>query len=174
MMTTKARLGVLVIALILFVWTLYNQTYEVSAMVALGMVLLIAGYYRDGTVVLAARAYKAQNYSRAEQLLKEVKNPDRLRKKRRGYYEFLYGNIELKRQNLAEAERHFQIASKFSLGTENDKALVLVQLANLNLAKKDYARVRAYTDKARSLKTTSRVKGIIDKIDIELQKHDGK
>lgn len=170
MLTARARFAVIAIALIFLSWTVYEQVYELSALVGFGIIYLIYGYYKEGTVVLAAKAYHNQDLKKAEELLREIKNPDRLKKSRRGYYEFIYGNIELKRENFSEAERHFQIASRFPLKNENEKALVLTQLANLNLRKKQFNKAQAYIDIARELKVSFRVKGIIEKIEQEIHK----
>ena len=171
-MTTRARIAVLAIAVILLGWTLYEKVYEISALVVLCIVLVIRAHFKDGTVVLAAKAFQNKDYQKAEGLLKEIKNPDYLRKARRGYYEFIYGNLELQRENYADAETHFQIASRFPLGSENDKGLVLVHLANLNLRKKEYIRAQAYVDRAKELKISSRVQSIIEKIETELRKQE--
>ncbi|HYK77120.1 MAG TPA: hypothetical protein VEV16_09090 [Daejeonella sp.] len=169
MLTKKARLLVIGIAIILLGWTIYQQVYEISAVVVIGISMLIWGYFREGTVVMAAREFHDRNYDRAEELLKEIENPDKLSRRRRGFYEFIYGNLELNRNNYEEAEHHFQIASKFPLRNQNDKAIVLVHLANLNLRKKDYERANAYIEKAKTLKITSRVKSIIQKIEDEIK-----
>jgi outer membrane protein assembly factor BamD (BamD/ComL family) len=58
--------------------------------------------------------------------------------------------VELHRHNYAEAEKHFQIASNFPLRNQNDKAIVLVHLANLNLRKKDHERASAYVKRAKT------------------------
>lgn len=170
MLTRKARIIVIFIGVILFAWTLYSQVYEISAVIAVGIGALIYGYFREGTVVMAAREFHNKNYDRAEELLKEIADPDRLKKRRRGFYEFIYGNIELHRKNYEEAERHFQIASRFPLRTQNDKAIVLVHLANLNLRKQNIVRSRAYVEHAKTLKITSRVQNIIKKIESEIEK----
>lgn len=170
MLTKKARLWVIGIALILLAWTISQQVYEITAVLGLGIALLVWGYFREGTVVMAAREFHAKNYDGAEELLKEIEDPDRLGRHRRGFYEFIYGNVELHRHNYEEAEKHFQIASKFPLRNQNDKAIVLVHLANLNLRKKDHARAKAYVEKARTFKITTRVKDIILKIESEINK----
>jgi hypothetical protein len=170
MLTVQARIAIIAIALLLLGWTVYVQVYELSALTAFGILFVIYGYFKEGTVVLAAKAYHNQDLFKTEKLLNQIKNPDRLKKSRRGYYEFMYGNIELKRQNLLEAERHFQIASRFPLKNENEKALVLTQLANLNLGKKEFAKAGAYLDIAKELKSSARVKDIIEKIHKEIQK----
>ncbi|WP_423149115.1 hypothetical protein [Rubrolithibacter danxiaensis] len=170
MLNLKARLAVICVAIILAGWAVYQQAFEISAIAGLGVVLLIWGYFKQGTVVLAARAFQQKDYSKTEKLLREIKDPDYLSKNRRGFYEFMFGNIELQRDNFEEAERHFQIASRFPLRNQNDKGIVLVQLANLNLRKKDYIKVKGYIEAARSLKISSRVQNIIQKIEKEIPK----
>ncbi|WP_083257236.1 tetratricopeptide repeat protein [Arcticibacter eurypsychrophilus] len=170
MITNKVRFILIALAVVLLAWTITKQEYQASALVALGILLLIISYLRDGTVVLAARSFQRNDYDKTEKLLQEIKYPERLRAKRRGYYEFIYGNIELKRLNYEEAERHFQIASRFPLRNGNDKAYVMVHLANLSLRKHESDRAEAYLVKARELKTSSRVKDIILKIEKEIQK----
>lgn len=168
-MTRKARLLVFVVALILLLWTIYEQAYQVSSIVGLCLILLIWSHFKQGTVMLAAKVFHEKDYEKAEELLKEVKDPDRLSRKRRGFYEFMYGNIELQRENYEASEHHFQIASRFPLRNENDKAIVLVHLANLNLRKQNYEKVRAYTEKAKELKISARIENIIQKIEQELK-----
>lgn len=169
-MTSKARYSIAVISIILFIWVTYLQVYEISALVGLGLAYQVWAYFRQGTVALAARAYQKKDYTSAEKLLKEIKNPDRLAKSRRGYYEFIQGNIQLQKGNQLEAETHFQIASRFPLRNENDKGIVLVQLANLNLQKKEFLKAGAYLDVAKDLKLSSRVQSIVQKIEYEIQK----
>ncbi|WP_207422731.1 hypothetical protein [Desertivirga brevis] len=170
MMTTKARVLVIAVALLLLAWTLYEKTYEVSALVGLGIGYLVWSHFRQGTVALAAKAYHNKDFAKAEELLKEVRNPDMLARNRRGYYEFILGNITLQKEHFQEAETHFQIASRFPLRNENDKGIVLVQLANLNLRKHEFEKAQAYLDVAKELKISSRVQGIVDRIENEIRK----
>lgn len=171
MIRARVRFAILIVALLVLGYTLFKGEYEVASLIGLGIVLLIRGYYRDGTVFLAAKAFRNKDYDQAEQLLKEVPNPDRLRRARRGYYEFILANIELHRGNDEEAEKHFQIASRFPLSSSNDKALILLQLANLNLKKRQFDRVRAYVDKAKTLKISPRVENIIEKLEKEIERY---
>jgi len=168
MLTKKARLWVIGIAVLLLIWTVYEQVYEVTAATVLMIGFLIWGYFKEGTVVMAAREFHAKNYEEAEILLKEIEDPDRLGRHRRGFYEFIYGNLELYKHNYEEAEKHFQIASLFPLRNQNDKAIVLVHLANINLRKKDKEKAKAYVEKAKTFKISARVKNIIEKIESEI------
>lgn len=171
MLTRTARLVILAVAIILLGWTIYEQVYEISWAIVFGIAYLIWGYFKQATVVLAAKEYHNKNYEKAEKLLKEVPDPDRLARKRRGFYEFIYGNIELQKSNYEEAEKHFQIATKFPLSNNRDKAFVHVHLANLNLRKKDFDRAQAYLEKAKTFDTSSRTQSIIKNIEIEIKKN---
>lgn len=170
MFTKRARFWVIGVAVFLLGWTISQQVYEITAIIGIGIALLVWGYFREGTVVMAAREFHAKNYDGAEELLKEIEDPDKLGRHRRGFYEFIYGNVELHRQNYEQAEKHFQIATNFPLRNQNDKAIVLVHLANLNLRKKEFERASAYVERAKSYKITSRVKKIIEKIESEINK----
>jgi tetratricopeptide (TPR) repeat protein len=167
-MTSKVRLSVILVAIILLGWTIYERVYEISAIVALFIVLLIWSHYKQGSVMLAAKAFHQKDYNKTERLLKEVADPNRLSKTRRGFYEFIYGNIELQRNNYEGAEYHFQIASRFPLRNQNDKGIILVQLANLNLRKHDYEKAKAYINKAKTLRLSARVENIVQKIEKEI------
>jgi len=169
-MTQRARLIVIVFGVFLLIWTLFQQAYEVSALVLLGILMLVWSYFRQGTVMLAAKAFQQKDFQKAEALLREIKDPDYLSKNRRGFYEFIYGNVELHKNNYEEAERHFQIASRFPLRNENDKGIILIQLANLNLRKKEFEKAKAYVEKAKTLKISARVQNIIEKIEKEISK----
>jgi tetratricopeptide (TPR) repeat protein len=168
-MTRKARLLTVAIAVVLLGWTIYQRVYEVSAIVALCIILLIWSHFKQGTVMLAAKAFHHKDYDKAENLLKEIKDPDSLSSKRRGFYEFIYGNIELQKNNFESSEYHFQIASRFALRNENDKGIVLAQLANLNLRKHEFEKAKAYIDKAKTLRISARVQSIIQKIEQEIK-----
>jgi len=93
-----------------------------------------------------------------------------LSKERRGFYEFMRANIALKRDDFEAAEHHFQIASRYPLGGKNDKAYVLIHLANLALRKRDAQKALVYTEKAKELATSSRALEIIKNIEKEAKK----
>lgn len=170
MMTSRVLGIVLIVACILMLWAFYEGTYQVGAMVLGGIGYLIWSHYREGTVFMATQAFQRQDYERTRVLLDDIKRPEWLRKGRRNYYEFMQGNLALKAEDYASAERHFQIASCLPFRRPNDKAIILINLANINLRKQDYDRVQAYIEVARKLDVTSRVAQIINKIENEIPK----
>lgn len=169
-MTTRARIFVIMAALALMFWAFYARAFQIGVMVAGLIGYLIWSHYREGTVFLATQAFQNQDFEKAKALLDDIKKPELLRKRRRNYYEFMSGNLALKAEDYAAAERHFQIASRLPFRRPNDKAIILVNLANINLRKKDYERVQAYVDVARKLEVTSRVAHIINRIENEIPK----
>jgi tetratricopeptide (TPR) repeat protein len=144
----------------------YNQE-QLAALAALFFAFVLWSHFKQSSILLASKYYHKGDFQNASRVLKEVPNPDRLAKNRRGYYEFMQGNIALKDEAYEEAERHFQIASRFPLGGKNDKAFVLIHLANLALRKKDKERVLAYLTNARALAVTPKAHEIINKIEKE-------
>ena len=171
MMTSRLRALVLVVSFIFLAWTVYAEVYQLAAMVIGFMGYLTWSHYREGTVFIATQAFQKKDFEKAKYLLTDIKKPELLRKGRRNYYEFMMGNLALKAEEYEEAERHFQIASRLPFRRPNDKAIILVNLANINLRKKEYERVRAYLEVARKLEVTSRVAHIIDKIENEIPKN---
>lgn len=171
-MTTKVRVIVLSLALLLLVYAIYTQVYQSAVLILGGMAYLVWSHYREGTVFLATQAFQQQEFEKASRLLADIKKPEYLRKGRRNYYEFMSGNMALKAGEYDTAERHFQIASRLPFRRPNDKAIILVNLANINLRKHDYERVRAYVAIARKLEVTSRIAQIINKIENEIPKNE--
>lgn len=147
--------------------SLYYNQYQLAAIAGFLFAFILWSHFKHSSVLLASKHFKDADYDRAEKILDEVENPDRLAKNRRGYYEFMRANIALQREDFEKAEYHFQIASRFPLGGKNDKAFVMIHLANLSLRKKDADRAKTYIERAKELATTSRAKEIIKIIEKE-------
>jgi len=170
-MNTRRRFIIIAIAAIAIAYCLVYGYYNVTIYL-LGIVgYVVWSQYREGTVFLATQAFHNQDYEKTKKLLAEIKNPDHLRKGRRNFYEFMQGNIALKDGKIDEAEVHFQLASRLPWKRDNEKAMVLINLANINLRKKAYERVNAYVELSEKLKLTERQKDILNKIKYEVKKY---
>ncbi|MCI0921238.1 hypothetical protein [Sphingobacterium rhinopitheci] len=170
-MNTRRRFIIIAIAAIAIAYCLVYGYYNVTIYL-LGIVgYVVWSQYREGTVFLATQAFHNQDYEKTKKLLAEIKNPDHLRKGRRNFYEFMQGNIALKDGKIDEAEVHFQLASRLPWKRDNEKAMVLINLANINLRKKAYDRVNAYVELSEKLKLTERQKDILNKIKYEVKKY---
>jgi len=167
MYNAKGRYILMAILVATGVICLVQKEDQLAALCALMLALLIWSHFKQSSVVMASKYFKKGDFEAAEKTLKEVPNPDRLSKKRRGYYEFMQGSIALKKEAYDDAERHFQIASRFPIGGANDKAFVMIHLSNLALRKKDKTRVLAYVARAKELVTTPKATEIINRIEKE-------
>lgn len=166
MLTNRARYSVIGLFLILAIAAGIYHIYEIAALAVLVSLYMIWGYFRDGAIVLAARAYHEKNYVKTARLLDNTKTPDRLSKKRRGYYEFMRANIALQNGALADAERHFQIATVFPL-QKVQRISTYANLANLALMQNDAERTQAYIAQARKLEPTAKFTAILDRLEKE-------
>ena len=173
MFTTRARIFVAALFVLIAVFAVHMKIYEIAAVAVLFIGLLIWGYYKQGTIVLAAKAFHQKDYARAEELLKQVPNPQLLSKKRRGFYEFIYGGVCLQKRDYEDAEQHYEMAAQYPLRTANDHVAALVHVANINVRNGNYDKARAYlslTEKHQE-HITAKMKDVILKVEQELKKH---
>ena len=113
------------------------------------VLLLIWGYFKEGTIILAAKSFHKKDYEKTESLLSQITHPAWLSKKRRGFYEFMMGGVALQKQDYLAAEIHYELASKYPLRTVNDHVAALVHVANINVRQGNYDKAEAYIQQAK-------------------------
>lgn len=173
MFTNRARILVIGMFVILMAFAIKYQVYQLAAVALMFVGLLIWGYFKQGTIVLAAKAFHNKDYAKAEALLQQVYKPEMLSKNRRGFYEFIYGGVCLQKQDFDEAEKHYELAALFPLRNANDHVAALVHVANINVRKGNYDKAKAYlqlTDKHKDT-ISAKMKDVIQKVRQEIQKH---
>lgn len=163
-MTSKTRYIVIAVAVAFLLYVLYEGMYNYSFYIFGFIGYLVWSHFRENSVFLATQAFHKQDYEKTKELLLDIKYPDQLRKGRRNYYEFMWGNILMKEGNIEEAEYHFQMASRLPWKREYEKAMVLINLANINLRKNNLERVEAYLGLTDDLKLTARQQAIVERI----------
>jgi hypothetical protein len=119
--------------------------------------LFALGYWRQGTVWLAWRAFVRGDHERMERRLAKVPRPPQLGSGQRAYYELLQGVIRLRRGDLEGARTHFTAAAAGRLRTENDRALVEAQLAEVALELGDASAARAHIASALALEPRAEI-----------------
>ena len=169
MFTNSARLAVSISLLFVVAIAAYLKVYEIAALSFLLIGLVIWGYFKEGTVVLAAKQYKVKNYEKARALLLTIKNPALLNKKRKPYYEFLLGSIAVNQLNYQTAELHLGNAAVLGLRA-SDLGVALMHLANISLRNQDKQNGMVWIKQAEKLPLTSKYKSILSNIEKELQK----
>jgi predicted negative regulator of RcsB-dependent stress response len=173
MFTNKARLFVIGIFLLMAAFFIYQRTYELVGVVSVFIGLLVWGYFKEGPIILAAKHFHKKNYATAEALLRQIKNPQWLSKKRRGFYEFIWGGICMQKQDFEEAEQHYELAAQYPLRTVNDHVAALVHVANISIRNGKYDKATAYLQMAKEKEgqITAKMKSVIIQIEDVLKKH---
>lgn len=171
MFTNRARQLVIGVFLLVLVFTIYEQAYEISGVALLAIGILVWGYFKEGPIVLAAKDFHDKNYEKTEQLLRQIAQPKLLRKKRRGYYEYMMGGIALQKQDFEAAEQHYEIAVQYPLRSVNDHVAALVHVANISLRQHHFEKAEAYLTlaKKQDQNITSRMREVIVKLEKEVK-----
>jgi len=169
MFTNQARIVVAILLSLVVFFAAFFKVYEIAAFTLLLVGLVLWGYFKEGTVVLAAKQYRLKNYEQAKELLLSIKNPNYLNKRRKPYYEFLLGNIAVNQLDYVNAELHLGKAAILGLRA-NDLGVALMHLANISLRNKDQEKGLVWIKQADQLPLTAKNKNIINHIATELQK----
>ncbi len=173
MFSNKARIFVLSVFFIMLVLFTYQRVYQLTAFCALMIVMIIIEYFRQGTLVLAAKHYHHKDFGKTEELLKQIKKPELLSKKRRGFYEYMMGAICLQKHDYDAAEHHYELAAQYPLRTLNDHVAALVHVANISIRQGKYDKAETYLQLALKdkEKITAKMLAVIERLKQEIKKH---
>jgi tetratricopeptide (TPR) repeat protein len=173
MFTNIARVIIAGVFLAAGLFFSYEHVYALVGAVLMFIALIIWGYFKEGTVILAAKSFHHKDYEKSESLLAQVNNPEWLSKKRRGFYEFIMGGISLQKQDYDAAERHYELAAQFPLRSANDHVAALVHVANISIRHRNYEKAKAYLQLARQQeeKITAKMQDVIKRLEKELKQH---
>lgn len=151
----------------------YLRMYEFASVALVMIVLLAWDYFKQGTLVVAARYFHHKEYDKAEQSLLEIFKPQWLSKNRRGYYEFLMGGVYLQKQEFEAAEKHYEIAAQYPLRSVNDHVAALVHVANISIRQGNYDKAEAYLQLTQKNEDSinAKMKDVISRLHQELKKH---
>ena len=118
-----------------------------------GIVLLLS-YIFLGTVQSAAELVQQQNFPEAEKRLALTFKPDWLYKTNRAFYYLLQGTMAMNRRDNDAAETWLKKAESIELPSDNEKAMVALQLANIQAGKGNWTNAKAHFNKMKKLKVT--------------------
>ena len=173
MFTNRTRIfisGIFFLSLLLLV---HLRLYEFAAAALLMIFLLAWDYFKQGTLVVAAKSFHHKDYQSAERFLRQIIKPEWLSKDRRGYYEFLMGGVCLQKQHFTDAERHYEIAAQYPLRSVNDHVAALVHVANISIRQGNFEKAEAYLQLTDTHKESinAKMKDVIVRLHQELKKH---
>ena len=173
MFTNTARIFLIGVFLAMGLFFSYEHVYQLMGASLLFIGLLIWGYFKEGTVIMAAKSFHKKDYIRSEALLMQISNPNWLARKRRGFYEFIMGGVCLQKQDYDEAEKHYELAAQFPLRSANDHVAALVHVANISIRQHNYDKAAAYIELANKNqeKINAKMKDVIAKLEKELKQY---
>jgi tetratricopeptide (TPR) repeat protein len=148
------------------------HVYQIAGVIIMFIGLLIWGYFKEGTIILAAKSFHDKDYAKTEALLVQVNNPNWLSKKRRGFYEFIMGGVCLQKQDFDAAEKHYELAAQYPLRTANDHVAALGHVVNISIRQGNFEKAKAYLQLAEKYedKINAKMKDVINRLHKELDK----
>lgn len=115
---------------------------------------LLISYILLGTVASAAELIQNMDFEGAKKRLGLTFNPKYLYVTNRAFYYIMNGSIMMNTGDNNGAEEEFNKALNLKLPTDNEKAMVLLQLANINASKNKWNAAKNYFREAKKLKVT--------------------
>ncbi len=120
-------------------------------LVGLGM---LASYIFLGTVQSSAQLVEAQDFDGAEKRINLTFKPEWLYSTNRAYYYILKGSVAFQKKDTVNGEIYFKKAQEIDLPSDNERAMIQLQLANLAATKGKWGEAKLYHRELKSLKVT--------------------
>jgi hypothetical protein len=168
MFTPVVRIILAFIALWLM-WRFWSSGNMVSfGMIVFSLFLIVWGYFKNGTVYSAFQKLRKEDYKGAELALAKTPNPQYLKKSQKAYYHFTKGMIDLNKENLDSAHIELNEALRIGLRTENDQSLVNLNLASIELERKNLEKAQDYLQVSKQLEHKPLLDGEIERLENEI------
>lgn len=119
--------------------------------------ILTAGYFLFGTIQSASQLLQDQKFAEAEKRLALTIKPDWLYTTNRAYYYILTGTIAMQRQDFDSAEEALKKAQSIQLNTDDERAMVQMQLINIYYNRQQWNKAKLHLDQCKKLKITQSV-----------------
>ncbi|PHN04432.1 tetratricopeptide repeat protein [Flavilitoribacter nigricans] len=136
----------------IILWLAYGFWYGFPFLLA--GILLLVGYIFLGTVGSAAKAMQAMDFNRSEKMLDLTLTPKWLYSTNRAYYYMIKGSIALGRKDMEKGEEYLKMAEEIDVPTDNEKAMLQLQLANIAASKNNWKKADIHYRTLKNLKLT--------------------
>ncbi len=152
--------------------------FTISFWYALPLILiglgLLASYIFLGTIQSAALMMQKMDFDACEQRLALTFKPNWLYVTNRAYYFLIKGSIAIQRNQAEGAEMWFNKAQSLKLPSDNERAMILIQMINIHLTKNRITQANnAYRELKKLNLTTDMFKDQIKMID-DVMKQQGR
>ena len=96
-------------------------------------VLFLLSYIFLGTIQSAAQFMQTMDFESCEKRLALTIKPEWLYVTNRAYYYLIKGSVDVQRERHNEAEGWFNKALSLKLPSDNEKAMILIQMINIHI-----------------------------------------
>lgn len=146
------RIALIVLSIVggIALWVSFGFWYGFF-FVLIGVILLL-GLIFLGTVGPAAQALQDSDFDKAEKMLNLTPNPKWLYSTNKAYYYMLKGSVAIARKDVSEGERYLKMAEEVEVPSDNERAMLQIQLAQIALSKGRVKEARIHFKKAKGLK----------------------
>ena len=117
-------------------------------------IALLVGYVLLGTIQSAAPLMQAQDFAAAEQRLNLTWKPEWLYSSNRAMYYMLKGTLAQQRKDNVAAEGYLRQAAEIELPTDNEKAMIKLQLASIAAQRNKWKEAKLLHREIKNLKVT--------------------
>ncbi|MFK7934964.1 MAG: hypothetical protein AB8G22_15750 [Saprospiraceae bacterium] len=117
-------------------------------------IILVVGYVLLGTVQSAAEIMQTGSLEEAEKRLNLTFKPDWLYKTNRAYFYMIKGNMAMQRKDTEEGEKWLKKAQSVDIPTDNEKAMIELQLANVAASREKWKQAEIHMRNLKGLKVT--------------------
>ena len=133
-------------------WVAFGFWYGFFFLLA-GLILLISMIFL-GTVGPAAQALQEADYAKAEKYLNLTPNPNWLYSTNKAYFYMLKGSIAIAQKDMAAGERYLKMAEEVDVPSDNERAMLQIQLAQIAGSKGKWKEAKIHYKKAKACKIT--------------------
>ncbi|HRI00130.1 MAG TPA: hypothetical protein PK006_03675 [Saprospiraceae bacterium] len=135
---------------------------------------LLASYIFLGTIQSSAQLMQEQDFEGAENRLKLTLKPNWLYVTNRAYYHLIKGSCAMQRGDTDNAEKSLATAQSIKLPSDNEKAMILLQLISIHIQKNRWTQANHIYRELKSLNISlSMIKDQMKMID-DVMKQQGK
>lgn len=121
--------------------------------ILIGLVLLV-GYIMLGTVQSAAEMMQTMDFEAAEKRLNLTLSPKYLFSTNKAFYYMLKGTFAAQRKDMDESEEWLRKAQQIKLPSDNEKAMIELQLANIHASKGRWTQAKNHLRIIKQLRVT--------------------
>lgn len=152
MFTPFSRVLLLLLCAALSVVAAVFGLYSLLIITSIASFILLWGYFRKGSVQLALRRLRHEEYKEAEEVLEQTRQPERLEKQQKAYYLFVKGFIAREKDQYEEAKILLEESLNEGIRNQNDIAMALLALTDMEMVKNNKRRAREYFLQMKDLK----------------------